>query len=38
MTAVKIHSPAEIEMARAAGQTAAKVLEMILCPCRGHNG
>ncbi|CNG24340.1 type I methionyl aminopeptidase [Yersinia similis] len=29
MTEVKIHSPAEIEMARAAGQAAAKVLEMI---------
>ncbi|AJJ24141.1 type I methionyl aminopeptidase [Yersinia enterocolitica] len=29
MTTVKIHSPAEIEMARAAGQAAAKVLEMI---------
>ncbi|CNH21718.1 methionine aminopeptidase [Yersinia pseudotuberculosis] len=29
MTEVKIHSPAEIEMARAAGQAAAKGLEMI---------
>ncbi|EIS55946.1 methionine aminopeptidase, type I [Yersinia pestis PY-64] len=29
MPEVKIHSPAEIEMARAAGQAAAKVLEMI---------
>ncbi|CNL99206.1 type I methionyl aminopeptidase [Yersinia frederiksenii] len=29
MTTVKIHSPAEIEMARAAGHAAAKVLEII---------